>query len=161
MIGQPSEPVELIPVEAGVADRGALSESFHVEPLDLRQDASFEQLYKVEGSEGVFVRKAGGLQAVFKNPDYLDTESGSLPLIPAGTVYSIGRVPTELLGQLATMSEPTAPEELIQTELVLKASTRSPIVESGFARGSLRFIDDETYRRERLTSFVLEIVLTK
>ncbi len=74
MMAQPANEVKLIPVEEGVADRGVLSESFHIEPLDLRQDVSFEQLYRVEGSEGVFVRKAGGLQAVFRNPDYLDVD---------------------------------------------------------------------------------------
>ncbi len=161
MMAQPANEVKLIPVEEGVADRGVLSESFHIEPLDLRQDVSFEQLYRVEGSEGVFVRKAGGLQAVFRNPDYLDVDSGAIPLVPAGTIYSIGKVSTDLLGQLATMSEPMVDKELSHTATTATTLDLSPISGGGYSGGSLRFIDDESYRRERLTLFVLEIVLAE
>ena len=61
------EQVELVPVDAGVEDRGALSTSLFVEPKDLRQNQSFERLYKVEGSDDVYVRKAGGLKAIFRS----------------------------------------------------------------------------------------------
>ncbi len=162
LLMQPTQEVELIPVDAGVEDRGAHSESLRVTSLDLRQDASFERLYRVAGSDGVYVRKAGGLQAVFKNPVYYDGQTGPIPLIPAGTVYSIGEVRRELLGQLEALSEPSVPEELVIAERYESKSAQSAhITTRPTSRGGVKFLDDEVYRRERLALFVLNIVLAE
>ena len=157
---QPNAPVELIRVEEAVEDRGALSASLRVEPLDLRQDQSFEKLYKVAGSEGVYIRRAGGLRAVFRNPVYVDTSDGSIPLVPAGTVYCIGEVSQRVLMQLGVLIEPINLGEHIVTEepQVIREPTTP---KSNFIPvRTIRFIDDEAYRRQRLASFVLDVVLS-
>lgn len=156
---QPAKEVELIPVDAGVEDRGALSGSLRVEPVDWRQDNNFEKLYRVAGSDGIFVRKAGGLRAVFRNPSYFDTRSGSIPIIPAGTVYSIGEINADLFGQLKELSDVADPDELLVAERYGFNEESVPITTRPTKRGSVRFIDDEQYRRERLTFFVIKIVL--
>ena len=125
------DPIQLIPVDAGFEDRGSLSDSLRVVPKDLRQNQSFEQLYKVAGSNDIYVRKAGGLSAVFKNPVYIDAESGSIPIVPAGTVYCIGAIRPELLRQLGHLYDepPTPPTDPAhapnQTEAEPSASTKS------------------------------------
>ena len=54
---QLANPVELIPVDAGVADRNVLSTSLRIQPQDMRLDQAFERLYRVEGSRN---RASGG-----------------------------------------------------------------------------------------------------
>jgi hypothetical protein len=161
LILQPVKEVKLIPVDQGVQDRGSLSESFMVVPVDMRQDNSFEKLYRVEGSDGVYIRKAGGLRAVFKNPSYLDTKGGSVPLIPAGTVYSIGEIRKELLGQIEQLSDPPVPDSLIVPQEHTFASQEYPTRVTNTKRHSMRFINDESYRRTRLASLLLNIVLVE
>ena len=161
LILQPAKEVELVPVDQGVQDRSPLSGSLRVVPVDMRQDNSFEKLYRVEGSDGVYIRKARGLRAVFKNPTYLDTSGGSIPLIPAGTVYSIGEVRTELLGQIEQLSEAPVPDSLIVPQphkFTSKEYSKSVITPH---RQSMRFINDESYRRRRLASLVLSLVLVE
>jgi hypothetical protein len=165
MMLQPELPAELIPVEAGVEDRGSLSESLRTATLDTRQDQSFERLYKIEGSDGVYVRKAGGLYAVFKNSTYIDTQQGSIAIVPAGTVYSIGLVNVALLQQLGTLSKPTIPNEMVRAEDLLYSPNSIPKKQYASAspalprNGSVRFVSDENYRRNRLAMMVLETVL--
>jgi hypothetical protein len=161
LVLQPVKQVELIPVDAGYEDRGALSDSLRVIPLDLRQDTSFEKLYRVAGSDGVYVRKAGGLRAVFKNPTYFDSEVGLIPLLPAGTVYSIGELNVDVLGQLQQLSEQTIPEGLIVAERYGFREGAIPITPRATRRGYIRFLKDEAYRRERLAFLVLKIVLSE
>ena len=57
VVMQNYDPVELVPVEGGVADRGSLSGSLRVLPADLRQNQSFEKLYKIVGSDDVYIRQ--------------------------------------------------------------------------------------------------------
>ncbi len=154
-----ADPVEVVPVEGGVADRGSLSESLRVMPVDLRQNQSFEKLYKVVGNEDVYIRQAGGLRAVFKNPVYIDTESGSIPIVPAGTVYCIGEVTHDVLRQLGVLVSPDTKvlENKDSTEILQPQSYRS--TPSRAPRNTIQFLDDETYRRQRLAMFVLDVVL--
>jgi hypothetical protein len=167
-VGQVQDPVELIPVDAGIEDRNTLSESFKLQQNDLRIDTSFEKLYRVKGNDGIFVRRSGGLHAVFRNPEYIDTTDGSIPIVPAGTIYCIGRVSSELLDQLSGLSttcglhtngssktdEPKTDEPKIRWTPPQKQTSTSAI------KRTIKFIDDEEYRRQRLTSFVLELVLS-
>jgi hypothetical protein len=155
------EPVELIPIESGVEDRGTISESFRVQPLDLRLDTSFEKLYKVAGSEVIYVRKSGGLSAVFRNSEYAQTPLGEIPIVPAGTTYYIGELPTTLINQISELQEPIdTSQNMVQVESLttLKGINRTP---NHPDVRSLQFFENEAYRRRRLASFVLEIVLQK
>ena len=154
-----ADPIELIPVDAGVEDRGALSDSLHVEQTNMRQDHAFEKLYKIAGSDNVYVRKSGGLSAVFRTSAYVQTPNGDVPIVPAGTVYYIGEIPPELVQQLGKLQEPLkTPSTLIIAEMAIpKAVTMSS--KNKIPRYSIEFLENETYRRQRLTSFVLDIVL--
>jgi len=160
LLFQHSNPIELIPVDAGVEDRGALSGSLRLEQADMRQDHAFEKLYKVAGSDDIYVRKSGGLSAIFRTSQYVQTPKGEIPIVPAGTVYCIGEIPPELIQQLGTLQKPLPdPESMVHPERVETISARIPIREKTISQ-TFAFLDDEAYRRERLTSFVLEIVLS-
>ena len=159
-VNQLANEVELIPVDAGFEDRGVLSDSLRVVPVDLRHDTAFETLYKVAGSDGVYVRKAGGLRAVFKNPAYFDTGTGLIPLLPAGTVYSIGEVNIALFGQLTKLSTRGISDQRIAPQRYTTGVNPPTITTQLSPRGVFRFIDDEEYRRERLTTFVLGLALS-
>ena len=153
------QPVELIPVESGVVDRGALSESFRVEQVDLRQDTSFERLYRVVGSEDIFVRKSGGLTAVFRNAEYRQLPSGEVPIVPAGTTYYIGELPSRLVQQLNTLQNTPEPHPSILQVKPLSHTKKPHQKPQQQAIESILFLENETYRRQRLALFVLEVVL--
>ena len=156
---QNHNPVELEPVDGGIADRGSLSGSLRVMPVDLRQNQSFEKLYKVVGSDDVYIRQAGGLRAVFRNSTYVDTQSGSIPIVPAGTVYCIGEVTQEVLQQLGILI--TTDTQLLGTVTPSTVEPHQPrrITASSAPRNTIQFLDDESYRRRRLAMFVLDVVL--
>ena len=150
-----SDPVELVPVDAGVEERGALSASLFVEPKDLRQHQSFERLYKVEGSEDVYVRKAGGLKAIFRSSQYANIYGREVPIVPAGTVYVIGEIRPELVATMGGLS-PSNEEAIPKPEQHKQLVKRTHVPEDF---RSLRFVEDEDYRRKRLASFVLTSAL--
>ncbi len=153
-----ADPVELIPVDEGVEDRTVLSESLKVEQKDMRKSQSFEQLFRVKGSPEIFVRRAGSLHAVFRNPHYLETSEGSIPLVPTGTIYCIGEVTQEVLEQLGVMVSGTH-DSNIDTDHPQDDVQWNPVA-PGISHAStsiIRFLDDEGYRRRRLATFVLEV----
>ena len=136
--------------------------SLKVVRTSLQQNQSFEQLFRVAGSKDIYIRKAGGLRAVFRNPAYLGSGDNAIPLIPAGTIYCIGGVRPELLKQLGHLQkEDSEIEAWVQEDIPIKrkrqSSNRIPKVAP--MSKTIKFIDNESYRRKRLTSFVLDIVL--
>ena len=156
------EPVELIPVDGGIEDRGSISGTLKVVRTNLLQSQSFEQLFRVAGSKDIYIRKAGGLQAVFRNPAYLGSGDDAIPLVPAGTIYCIGGIRPELLKQLGHLqNEDDEIEERTQEEIPIKRRWQSSQGQTSVVTHSktIQFIDNESYRRKRLTSFVLEIAL--
>lgn len=157
LIVQPA-PLELIPVDAGVEDATPLSESLRLEPYDMRENQSFEQLFRVEGSPDVYVRRAGSLHAVFRDPLYVETFGGAVPIIPAGTIYCIGEVTQSVLDQLGVIArgERTREIEDSSEQGVEKWNPIAPNISHPSSK-SIRFLDDEGYRRRRLASFVLQI----
>ena len=159
---QQGDPIKLVPVDAGVEDRGTLSDSLRVVQKDLRLNHSFEQLFKVAGSQDIYIRKAGGLRAVFRNPIYIETARGSIPIVPAGTVYCIGPIRSDLLQQLGYVYEVDQPDtqESIYTPPIQQPSIQVPRQEISIPKrvSTIRFFDDATYRRKRLASFVLDVV---
>ncbi len=161
------EPVELLPIDAGVEDRGPLSASLFVETKDLRQNQSFERLYKVEGSDDVYVRKAGGLKAIFRSSQYANIHGMEVPIVPAGTVYVIGAIRPELVESMGGLSPTTEDVDVQQTvqQAVQQAQGTQTLqtMRTHVPKGvrSLRFVEDESYRRKRLASFVLSSALSK
>lgn len=88
-------------VEQGVADRGPLSSSQRVLPIDLGVPSGFDRVYRLGGprSGGMFARISGGITAVFPRSQYTPTPDGYAAETPAGTVYYIGRLPSSLVDQ--------------------------------------------------------------
>ena len=145
-------PYELLPVDAGIEDRGVLQSSFFVETKDLRQNQNFERLYKVAGSTDIYVRQAGGLRAIFRSSAYAPINNTEVPIVPAGTVYCIGEIRPELLQHLGHLQkEPEA--RLLQVNNSAQAPTA--ITQQPGIRRTIRFIDDIAYRRKRLAGLVL------
>lgn len=103
--GDPREIRELRQIDQGLADQTPLSASTRVVPLDLRQPVGFDQLFQLTGpggrletrglplSSGLFFRFSGALTATFPRSVYSETPAGLQPMIPPGTVFSIGQKP--------------------------------------------------------------------
>ena len=107
----------------------------------------------------MYVRKSGGLSAVFRSSAYIKTPSGDVPIVPAGTIYYIGEIPPELIHQLSVLQEPLEiPSTIIIAEMATQQHSFIPKIKEAH-HISFAFFEDEAYRRQRLTSFVLEIVL--
>ena len=158
------KPTELIPVDAGVEDRNTLSATHKLESTSFYQDHSFERLYRVAGTESIYVRKSGALSAVFQGSEYAETRQGSIALIPAGTVYCIGEIPAYLINNLTTLESPIIDNSLrvsverLSTRISAWPTKANHISVKHFQ--SIDFLENETYRRKRLASFVLDTVLS-
>lgn len=81
------------PVDPGRQDTGPMAESLRLLPFDLRHPTGFDQVYRVPGQEGMFMRMDGGLTAIFPKGVYSQTPFGDLPEVPPGTVFHIGTPP--------------------------------------------------------------------
>lgn len=81
------------PIDPGVADVNPLSASFRDMRVDLRQPTGFDNVYRVPGRNDLLMRSSGALYAVFPQSAYAQTARGPVPIIPAGTVFSIGPPP--------------------------------------------------------------------
>lgn len=79
------------PVEAGVADRGSLTESLRQMPMTLRMPGAFENVYPVPGRPGLFFRAQGALYAVFDEATYRMYRGTNLATIPPGSVFYVGK----------------------------------------------------------------------
>lgn len=103
--GDPRQTTTLREIDQGLADQTPLSASARVVPIDLRQPTGFDQLFQLAGpggrletrgtvpTNGMFFRFSGGLTATFSRSVYAETAGGLQPLIPPGTVFSIGQKP--------------------------------------------------------------------
>jgi hypothetical protein len=84
-------------IDEGGADRGPLSDSQRVAPVDLRVPTGFQGVYQFDRPtpfgkpEAMFARTSGGLTAVFPRSVYVESRGGLVPEIPAGTVFMIGK----------------------------------------------------------------------
>jgi len=73
-------------VDAGREDVGPLATSLRADPVDQRLPTGFDRVYRVPGSESLFMRGNGALFAVFEESVY--RRSGAV--LPPGTVFHIG-----------------------------------------------------------------------
>ncbi len=85
-----AEPAGLQPVDQGIEDIGALNTTLRVQRADLRVASDFDRVYRAPGNDNSLMRIDGALHAVFAESEYLRTEKGSKPIIPAGTTWVIG-----------------------------------------------------------------------
>jgi hypothetical protein len=79
------------PVESGIADRGALSQSLRQMPITLRMPGAFENVFPVPGRPGLFFRAQGGLYVVFDEATYRFYRGTNYATIPPGAVFYVGR----------------------------------------------------------------------
>lgn len=79
------------PVDPGVADRGALTESLREMPITLRVPGAFENVYPVPGRPGLFFRAQGALYMVFDEATYRFYKGTRYVTIPPGAVFYVGR----------------------------------------------------------------------
>lgn len=102
---QDSEADRFREVEAGFEDVSPQAVSTLVQPVDMRAPTSFERVYEVIGSGGLYARRAGAVTAVFDRSLYA---GAATPLIPAGTIFYLGSLPVDLQrpGLLAPALEP-------------------------------------------------------
>lgn len=119
-VGQPSQPgqpgrfgrptlLQPIPVEQGIGDLNPLQTSNRLVPLDLRQPAGWDRVYRLSGDprmnngSGLFARISGGITAVFPWSTYEPTRRGDqVPTVPPGTTYYIGGVPRSVIDATPT-----------------------------------------------------------
>ena len=79
------------PVDPGVADRGALTESLREMPITLRVPGAFENVYPVPGRPGLFFRAQGALYMVFDEATYRFYKGTNYVTIPPGAMFYVGR----------------------------------------------------------------------
>lgn len=98
--------VELRPVQQGAADINPVSTGLRWQPVDLRQPANFDRVYRLSDvvdaaaappgvfpEQGGFVRFDAGVSAVYPWSSYASTRRGTLAEIPPGTVFHLGLRP--------------------------------------------------------------------
>lgn len=87
--------------DPGTEDMGILSESLRLMPLDLRIADDWGDLYRLESDYGtLYARRAGAVTAVFPQSNYVNSQYGTVPTVPADTVFVIGEPSPSLLRQL-------------------------------------------------------------
>lgn len=86
------EPLDLRrPVDQGLADRNPLGRSLRSLPSPIDVGRSFGRLYVDPRRPGRFLRRQGGLAAVFPQSVYVGEGAAGVPIVPPGTVFEIGR----------------------------------------------------------------------
>jgi len=161
---------DLKPVDAYVADSTVLSTSLMAVQFSLQQSYNFEQLMQSDSLGGQYVRRAGGLWAVSPSSTYMPTRSGYVPTIAPGTVFHIGNLPVAATaGQGSTETQrhdPSIDVPVVDAALyhvrdnggvrTLSAGQSPAIVASTELDkdGTVRFLQDEDYRRQVMLSLV-------
>ncbi len=91
---------DLKPLDQTVEDTSPLSRSLRHVERGLREPSAFEQVYRFSDREDLLLRIDGGIYALFPQSMYTQGENGTLPVIPAGTVFHIGNPDQERFGQV-------------------------------------------------------------
>ncbi|MDG2291605.1 MAG: hypothetical protein P8L37_03025 [Phycisphaerales bacterium] len=154
---------DMVPVDAFVGDSTVLSTSLFGIQYGLQQSAQFEQLMQSQIHGGQYVRRAGGLYAMFPASTYQPTASGYVPTIPPGTVFHIGGLPpTQAQGpSVQDPSRMSSDRHSHRNDYRdLEGVASSPIVNVPVVPDAeeesveIRFIADEAYRRRTIQSLV-------
>lgn len=97
--------VLLLPIEQAASDTDPLRTGLRRPNVDLRAVTSFERVFQMEldpkvfghtaaqtGPNGgaMYARMNGAVTAIFPRGQYVATQAGEAPVVPAGTVYVIG-----------------------------------------------------------------------
>jgi hypothetical protein len=164
--------VELRPVQQGAADINPVSTSLRWQPLDLRQPANFDRVYRLSDvidpatappgvfpQDGGFVRFDAGVSAVYPWSSYAHTRRGTFAEIPAGTVFHIGLQPARP-GEFPTAT--LAPPNYVNLSANLAASSLQ-VTQTGNQTGTQAGVPeaaaaslwtDDAYRRKRVGALI-------
>lgn len=160
-------PAGLVRLDAGREDTGPIATSSRLLPADLRAPTGFEHVYR--GADDSLMRISGGLVATFPRSQYAGSQSGPVPLIPAGTVFRIGLgsafAPDTSYGARAygfsvadSRAAFGASDASPSTAIDLRATTRTPQpARVADPAGPRSLWEDEFYRSERIRSRLAEV----
>jgi len=81
----------LQPVEQGVGDVSPLGDSLRQLTPSLSPNRGFQEVYRDPRRVDLLMRASGALYAVFQESVYRPTKDGTMPDVPAGTVFWFGR----------------------------------------------------------------------
>jgi hypothetical protein len=178
--GSPAQP-PLKRVEPNAADLSPLSNSLRSLETDLRVPTGYENIYRLDktdifgGQQALYMRMDGGLIAVFPQSRYIDTNIGTLPEVPPGTIYYLGRLPASLTAKRAPgprpktfvdLSAPTiaAAAEDLKTDTRASGLIPSAVPPSSASVSPARAVPSPTisiWEDERLRQRRLGALLTK
>lgn len=148
----PAHEPPLQPVEQGVEDVNPLAAPSRLQPLDLRLPLGFDRVYRVvepwrSQMDQRFARSSGALTAVFPRSQYTPTRNGTIPEIPAGTVFYIGGLPGD------TFSSP--PPSIRRSPTYVDLSVRGAMTpDAGAVPVPDRSVDREPRTRRQLPSIM-------
>ena len=92
------------PLDQTVEDTSPLSRSLRHIERGLREPSAFDQVYRVPDRDDLLMRIEGGMYALFPQSMYTQGRNGTLPVIPAGTVFHIGYPNMERFGQVDALT---------------------------------------------------------
>jgi hypothetical protein len=91
-------------IDQAVADINPLGTSLRNLQVDLRQPTGFANVYEVPGRPDLRMRINGGIFAIFPFSTYAQSRRGTVPLIPANTVFFIGEPSPESTARIPKMN---------------------------------------------------------
>lgn len=156
---QPGQPYE--EVQQGVEDIGPLGESFEIPMADLRVPTGFERVYRAPG--GGLMRVSGAIHAVFPRSEYVATQRGVIPVVPAGAVFYLGEPRVWALDEHGepTPARPTGSVAASPLRIDNRVTARVAPARAGGERERVSpwtdretVMSDEVYRRERLATIL-------
>ena len=88
----PGVPPMLQRVDQSISDVSPLSGSLRQVDMaaDLRSPMGYQQVFRVPGRDDLLMRANGAMYVIFPQSEYVRTKYGMTPVIPAGTIFSIG-----------------------------------------------------------------------
>ncbi len=130
------------PVEATVADRGALNMPGRGMPYELAMPQGFDRVYAVPGRPGLFYRASGALYAVFTEGEYKRSKLvKQMTLAPASTRYYIGKpdwatiqAPNDAAGGSVMAARERAAESEGNRTPIARAAERSDAIDANEGR---------------------------
>ncbi len=116
-------PLVLKRVDGGVADRDALSVSFHDPRVSLGMPSGFRDIFSPEDRHDLYMRGDGAIYATFRRSVYVRNKEGKTVIpVPAGTTFSIGMPRLLPVRMESAVEGPTGrlrrPAEAIDVELL-------------------------------------------
>lgn len=78
------------PIDQGLADRNPLGTSLRSLPQTIDAGRSFGRIYADPRRPGRYLRRQGGLSAVFPQSVYVGESADGIPIVPPGTVFELG-----------------------------------------------------------------------